>query len=98
MAGEARGRPGQPNQIRGTTMSFMISLGAGFAVGLLYFLARVQSPAPPLIALAGLLGIVMGEHAIPVVRTHLFPASQQAQPLRPSSASTETAAPEEVRK
>jgi len=36
-------------------MSYLISLGAGLVVGLLYYLVRVQSPAPPLIALAGLL-------------------------------------------
>jgi XapX domain-containing protein len=49
-------------------MSYLISLGAGLVVGLLYYLVRVQSPAPPLIALAGLLGIVIGEHAIPFVQ------------------------------
>lgn len=49
-------------------MSFVISLGVGFVVGLLYCMLKVQSPAPPLIALAGLLGMVLGEHAIPVVK------------------------------
>lgn len=53
-------------------MSYIISLGVGFAVGLLYWLLKVQSPAPPLIALAGLLGMVLGEHAIPVVKAELF--------------------------
>ncbi|WP_423908458.1 DUF1427 family protein [Caballeronia sp.] len=28
-------------------MSFVISLAAGFVVGLLYYLIKVQSPAPP---------------------------------------------------
>ncbi len=53
-------------------MGYVISLGVGFAVGLLYWLLKVQSPAPPLIALAGLLGMVLGEHAIPVVKAQLF--------------------------
>lgn len=53
-------------------MGYIISLGVGFAVGLLYWLLKVQSPAPPLIALAGLLGMVLGEHAIPVVKAQLF--------------------------
>ncbi|ANB72937.1 DUF1427 family protein [Paraburkholderia phytofirmans] len=53
-------------------MGYIISLGVGFCVGLLYWLLKVQSPAPPLIALAGLLGMVLGEHAIPVVKTQLF--------------------------
>jgi len=62
-------------------MPYLISLAAGFVVGMLYRLVRVQSPAPPLIALAGLLGIVLGEHTIPVVRAHLFPESVQVQQL-----------------
>jgi XapX domain-containing protein len=53
-------------------MGYIISLGVGFGVGLLYWLLKVQSPAPPLIALAGLLGMVLGEHAIPVVKAQLF--------------------------
>ncbi|HZZ09118.1 MAG TPA: DUF1427 family protein [Paraburkholderia sp.] len=53
-------------------MGYIISLGVGFGVGLLYWLLKVQSPAPPLIALAGLLGMVLGEHAIPVVKAQIF--------------------------
>ena len=53
-------------------MGYVISLGVGFGVGLLYWLLKVQSPAPPLIALAGLLGMVLGEHAIPVVKAQFF--------------------------
>jgi len=49
-------------------MSYLVSLGVGLVIGLLYYLVRVQSPAPPLIALAGLLGIVIGEHAIKIRR------------------------------
>ncbi|WP_144109872.1 DUF1427 family protein [Paraburkholderia sp. BCC1886] len=52
-------------------MGYIVSLGVGFGVGLLYWLLKVQSPAPPLIALAGLLGMVLGEHAIPVVKAQL---------------------------
>jgi XapX domain-containing protein len=60
-------------------MSYLISLGAGLVVGLLYYLVRVQSPAPPLIALAGLLGIVIGEHAIPFVQTHIRPPAVETR-------------------
>ncbi|MBN3729195.1 DUF1427 family protein [Burkholderia sp. Ac-20379] len=60
-------------------MSYLISLGAGIVVGLLYYASRVQSPAPPLIALAGLLGIVIGEHAIPVVQAQWHAHSQAGQ-------------------
>ena len=38
-------------------LSFVVGLG----VGALYGLIRVKSPAPPIIALLGLLGMVMGE-------------------------------------
>jgi XapX domain-containing protein len=57
-------------------MGYVISLSVGFGVGLLYWLLKVQSPAPPLIALAGLLGMVLGEHAIPVVKAQLFAQEQ----------------------
>ncbi|ACR30966.1 DUF1427 family protein [Burkholderia glumae] len=60
-------------------MSYLISLGAGIVVGLLYYFSRVQSPAPPLVALAGLLGIVIGEHAIPFVQAQWGQPAQQAR-------------------
>jgi XapX domain-containing protein len=41
----------------------LISFAVGLAVGLVYGLIRVQSPAPPIVALIGLLGMVLGEQA-----------------------------------
>jgi XapX domain-containing protein len=38
-----------------------ISFIVGAGVGLLYGLIRVKSPAPPIVALLGLLGMVIGE-------------------------------------
>ncbi|WOD13487.1 DUF1427 family protein [Paraburkholderia kirstenboschensis] len=64
-------------------MSYLISLGAGLVVGLLYYLVRVQSPAPPLIALAGLLGIVIGEHAIPFVEAQIRTSEAQSKSAPP---------------
>jgi len=43
---------------------YVISLLAGLAVGVLYGLIHVRSPAPPLIALVGLLGMVAGEFLV----------------------------------
>ncbi|WP_158753263.1 XapX domain-containing protein [Dyella sp. S184] len=40
---------------------YLLSLAAGLLVGLVYSLVRVRSPAPPVIALVGLLGILAGE-------------------------------------
>jgi XapX domain-containing protein len=45
---------------------YLVSLGAGALVGVIYSLLQVRSPAPPLIALIGLLGMLFGEHVIPV--------------------------------
>ncbi len=45
---------------------YLLSLGAGVLVGMIYSLLNVRSPAPPLIALVGLLGILVGEQIIPV--------------------------------
>jgi XapX domain-containing protein len=38
-----------------------ISFVVGLGVGVLYGLIRVKSPAPPIVALVGLLGMVLGE-------------------------------------
>ena len=45
---------------------YLLSLGAGLLVGVIYSLLNVRSPAPPLVALVGLLGILAGEQVIPV--------------------------------
>ncbi|MEK6346886.1 MAG: DUF1427 family protein [Burkholderia sp.] len=44
---------------------YLLSLCAGVLAGLIYSLIGVRSPAPPAIALVGLLGILVGEAAVP---------------------------------
>jgi XapX domain-containing protein len=44
--------------------AMLISFAVGLLVGIAYALLRVKSPAPPLVALAGLLGMVWGEQFI----------------------------------
>ena len=39
----------------------LISFAVGLFVGILYGVIRVKSPAPPIVALLGLLGMVLGE-------------------------------------
>jgi XapX domain-containing protein len=39
----------------------LVSFTVGLFVGVLYGVIRVKSPAPPIVALLGLLGMVMGE-------------------------------------
>jgi XapX domain-containing protein len=45
---------------------YLISLAAGLLVGVFHSLINVRSPAPPLVARVGLLGILIGEQVIPV--------------------------------
>lgn len=45
---------------------YIFSIAAGVLVGVIYSLLSVRSPAPPLVALLGLLGILIGEQLIPV--------------------------------
>jgi XapX domain-containing protein len=45
---------------------YALSMAAGLLVGVVYSLLNVRSPAPPLVALVGLLGILVGEQIIPI--------------------------------
>jgi XapX domain-containing protein len=47
---------------------YLISLAAGILVGVIYALLHVRSPAPPVVALVGLLGILVGEQIPPLVK------------------------------
>jgi XapX domain-containing protein len=47
---------------------YLLSLGAGMLVGIVYALLGVRSPAPPTIALVGLLGMLLGEQLVPVAK------------------------------
>ncbi len=49
--------------------AYVISLAAGLLVGVIYNLLSVRSPAPPVIALVGLLGILVGEQIPPLVKS-----------------------------
>lgn len=48
--------------------AYLIALGAGLLVGVVYSLLGVRSPAPPVIALVGLADILLGEQLIPVAK------------------------------
>lgn len=47
---------------------YLAALGAGLLVGIVYSLLGVRSPAPPVIALVGLLGILLGEQVVPLAQ------------------------------
>jgi XapX domain-containing protein len=50
---------------------YLLSLGAGILVGVIYALLQVRSPAPPVVALLGLLGMLIGEQVVPLARRAL---------------------------
>jgi len=47
---------------------YLVSLALGVLVGVIYALFSVRSPAPPIIALVGLLGILAGEQLPPLAK------------------------------
>ena len=66
---------------------YLISLGVGVLVGLIYGLLNVRSPAPPVVALIGLLGMLIGEQIVPV-GTKLLAGSGIHVALRQSKCSS----------
>ncbi len=53
----------------------LISFMIGLLVGFLYSVIRVKSPAPLIVGLTGLLGMVLGEHAGGCLPTTKTPAA-----------------------
>ena len=47
---------------------YVFSILAGLLAGAVYSALGVHSPAPPVVALAGLLGMLAGEQVLPLVR------------------------------
>src|SRR5690606_16613898 len=70
---QSRGRAGDGSPrsapVRSVIMkAWIISLVCGVAAGVLYALLDVHSPAPPVVALLGLFGMLVGEQLIPIGR------------------------------
>lgn len=55
---------------------YLLSLGAGMLAGMLYGLIGVRSPAPPVMALVGLLGILIGKQ-LPGLARHWINGSER---------------------
>jgi XapX domain-containing protein len=48
--------------------TYLLSLVVGVLVGAIYGGLNVRSPAPPVVALVGLLGILLGEQLVPFAK------------------------------
>jgi XapX domain-containing protein len=70
---------------RGLLRKAGLSFAAGLLMGALYWAMDLTSPAPPLLGLTGLAGIVLGERAATAVRDR--PARRRPAP--PPSAAEE---------
>jgi XapX domain-containing protein len=57
--------------------SYFASLILGVGVGVVYGIVKIRSPAPPVIALIGLLGMLAGERAVSLVRSHVSKSDVQ---------------------
>ncbi len=63
--------------------AYVVSLGIGILVGVIYALFQVRSPAPPVIALVGLLGILIGEQLPPLLKQAWSGRPAQVQSASP---------------
>jgi len=69
-------------------MNWLVSLLIGTAAGIFYGLLGVRSPAPPVVALVGLLGMLGGEQLATLARQHFLPAPTAiARPAPPPARS-----------
>jgi XapX domain-containing protein len=65
---------------------YLFSLLAGVGIGVVYALLRVRSPAPPVIALVGLLGMLGGEWVVHEAKVRFLqdvPAITLSSPVNP---------------
>ena|SRR5882724_11328449 len=68
--------------VRARMKAYFISLAVGVLVGVIYALLQVRPPAPPVIALVGLLGILFGEQIPPWIKQTWAQQSTQRSPMR----------------
>jgi XapX domain-containing protein len=74
---------GQPTPRR-VTVTMPLSFATGMLAGLIFWALHAPSPAPPWLALTGLLGIVIGEHAVSRIATRRrTPRKTPAHPIDP---------------
>jgi XapX domain-containing protein len=55
---------------------YLVSLFMGLVVGAAYGVVHIRAPAPPMIALVGLLGMVLGQQAVEMAKLRLATPAQ----------------------
>ncbi len=61
---------------------YLASLLMGLVVGGIYGLVQVRSPAPPMIALVGLFGMLLGQQAIDIAKKTFLTSEAYIYPAR----------------
>lgn len=79
-----------------TWQPYLLSALAGVGIGVIYGLIAVRSPAPPIIALLGLLGMLAGEAAVQWMRGHSDVLSKCLHSKTFTVAQSKSAAPEDT--
>ncbi len=69
--------------------SYLLSLAKGWFAGLIYLLSSVRSPAPSVIALVGLLGILAGEATVPCLH-RILKGHRESAPVATQSDESRT--------
>ncbi|GAB5387055.1 MAG: hypothetical protein Alpg2KO_00230 [Alphaproteobacteria bacterium] len=69
--------------------AYVVSLAIGLGVGAIYALLNTRSPAPPIIALLGLLGMLIGESAVSWAKSRMTAESAAAHCLHAKTFTTE---------
>jgi XapX domain-containing protein len=74
-------------------LSVALSLIAGLVVGIGYALCGIRSPAPPAIALLGLLGMLAGEHGTVLALRHFGVRHYEASAVRSNAQPSDNTTP-----
>jgi XapX domain-containing protein len=77
--------------------NYFISLLMGLAVGVAYGLVHVRSPAPPAIALLGLLGMLAGEYGSALALQYFGDQRSQAPAAQTQAAPSDELTPKTPR-
>jgi XapX domain-containing protein len=67
---------GDPSVLELAEVAALVSLLMELVVDAAYGFVQVRSPAPPMIALIGLFGMLLGQQAVDMAKRHLAPSAR----------------------